>query len=59
MAKSETMGMQTFDTDIYRLYQSGKISREEALKNADSENNMRLKIDLGDDGSSQAASALG
>jgi twitching motility protein PilU len=59
MAKSETMGMQTFDTDIYRLYKSGKISREEALKNADSENNMRLKIDLGDDGSSQAASALG
>ena len=59
MEKSETMGMQTFDTDIYRLYSSGRISREEALKNADSENNMRLKIDLGDDGSSQAATALG
>jgi twitching motility protein PilU len=58
MEKSETMGMQTFDTDIYRLYKSGRISREEALKNADSENNMRLKIDLGDDGSSQAATAL-
>jgi twitching motility protein PilU len=55
MEKSETIGMQTFDKDIYRLYQSGKISREEALKNADSENNMRLKIDLGDDGSSREA----
>jgi twitching motility protein PilU len=58
MEKSESMGMQTFDTDIYRLYKSGRISREEALKHADSENNMRLKIDLGDDDSTHA-SALG
>jgi len=59
MEKSETIGMQTFDKDIYRLYSSGKISREEALKNADSENNMRLKIDLGDDSSSREATAFG
>jgi twitching motility protein PilU len=59
MQKSESMGMQTFDTDIYRLYKSGKIAREDALKNADSENNMRLKIDLGDDGSTREATAFG
>jgi twitching motility protein PilU len=59
MQKSESMGMQTFDTDIYRLYKSGKITREDALKNADSENNMRLKIDLGDDGSTREATAFG
>ena len=59
MQKSESMGMQTFDTDISRLYKSGKIAREDALKNADSENNMRQKIDLGDDGSTREATAFG
>ncbi|MDH5355334.1 MAG: PilT/PilU family type 4a pilus ATPase [Gammaproteobacteria bacterium] len=46
MAKSESMGMQTFDTALFRLYKSGKISLEEALKNADAENNLRLRIEL-------------
>jgi len=54
MAKSESMGMQTFDTALYKLYQAGKISAQEALKNADSENNLRLKIELGEKGASQA-----
>ena len=58
MEKSETMGMQTFDTAVFNMYKSGKISREDALKNADSENNLRLKIDLGDDGDSQAGSNI-
>jgi twitching motility protein PilU len=58
MEKSETIGMQTFDSALYNLYKSGKISREDALKNADSENNLRLKIDLGDDGGSQAGSSI-
>jgi twitching motility protein PilU len=53
MAKSESMGMQTFDTALYKLYQAGKISAQEALKNADSENNLRLKIELGEKGASQ------
>lgn len=44
MAKSENLGMQTFDAALFKLYQSGKISLEEALKNADSENNLRLRI---------------
>ncbi len=46
MTKSENQGMQTFDTALYKLYQSGKISEEEALKNADSKNNLALKIRL-------------
>ena len=45
--------MQTFDTDLYKLYQSGRISREEALKNADSENNLSLKIGFDGEGNSK------
>lgn len=48
MMKSESMGMQTFDTALYNLHKQGKISLDEALKNADSENNLRLKIELGE-----------
>lgn len=46
MLKSETQGMQTFDTALYKLYKEGKISMDEALKNADSKNNLRLRITL-------------
>jgi twitching motility protein PilU len=46
MLKSENQGMQTFDTALYRLYESGQITEEEALKNADSKNNLALKIRL-------------
>ena len=46
MEKSEQQGMKTFDSALFDLYQSGKISYEEALKNADSKNNLRLKIQL-------------
>lgn len=49
MEKSERMGMCTFDNALLGLYKQGKISMEEALKNADSENNLRLKIELGED----------
>jgi twitching motility protein PilU len=38
--------MKTFDSALFDLYKSGKISYEEALKNADSKNNLRLKIQL-------------
>lgn len=47
MEKSENVGMQTFDSAILKLYQQGKISEKQALKNADSPNNVRLKINLG------------
>ena len=46
MEKSATMGMQTFDMALYDLYNTGKISFDEALKNADGANNLRLKIEL-------------
>ncbi|CAA0107847.1 PilT/PilU family type 4a pilus ATPase [Zhongshania aliphaticivorans] len=46
MSKSENLGMQTFDSALFKLYETGKISFEDALKNADSENNLRLQIKL-------------
>ena len=50
MQKSEAMGMRTFDSALYHLYMDGKITLEEALKNADAENNLRLRIELGQKG---------
>ncbi|MCK5874055.1 MAG: PilT/PilU family type 4a pilus ATPase [Alcanivoracaceae bacterium] len=49
MKKSENIGMQTFDTALFRLYEEGRISLEEALKNADSANDLRLRIKLSTD----------
>jgi twitching motility protein PilU len=46
MEKSEQQGMKTFDSALYDLYKKGRISHEEALKNADSKNNLRLRIQL-------------
>lgn len=46
MAKSREIGMQTFDQALFDLYESEKISYEEALKNADSLNDLRLNIKL-------------
>jgi twitching motility protein PilU len=46
MEKSENVGMRTFDSALYHLYREGRISLEEALRNADSKNNLRLKITL-------------
>jgi twitching motility protein PilU len=46
MAKSRELGMQTFDQALYDLYESDAIGYEEALKNADSVNDLRLKIKL-------------
>lgn len=39
-------GMQTFDDHLFELYKNNIISLDEALRNADSENNLRLKIKL-------------
>jgi twitching motility protein PilU len=44
MRKSENAGMKTFDTALFELYQEGLISEEEAIRNSDSANNVRLKI---------------
>ncbi len=46
MAKSTRLGMQTFDQDLFQLYENGKISYEEAMRNADSKNELRLRIKL-------------
>jgi twitching motility protein PilU len=53
MEKSAELGMQTFDGHLYRLYREGRISLEEALKNADSPNNMKVKINLLKDSENQ------
>lgn len=50
MEKAANQGMQTFDSALYELYIEGAISEEEALKNADSQNNLRLRIKLHADG---------
>jgi len=46
MLKSENMGMKTFDSALYDLVQEGRISEEEAMKFADSANNLRLRLKL-------------
>jgi len=46
MKKSRELGMQTFDTALFELYETGKISYEDALRNADSMNELRLQIKL-------------
>lgn len=46
MAKSTRLGMQTFDQDLFALYERGLISYEEAMRNADSKNELRLRIKL-------------
>jgi len=46
MGKSTRLGMQTFDQALFALYEEGHISYEEAMRNADSRNELRLKIKL-------------
>ena len=46
MEKSENVGMQTFDGALYKLFKQGRISLDEAIRNADSQNNLRLRINL-------------
>ncbi len=46
MSKSRELGMQTFDQALFDLYEAGFISYEDALRNADSLNDLRLQIKL-------------
>jgi len=46
MGKSRELGMQTFDQHLFELYEQGQISYEDALRNADSVNELRLMIKL-------------
>jgi twitching motility protein PilU len=46
MSKSTQLGMQTFDQALFNHYEEGNISYEEAIRNADSQNELRLRIKL-------------
>jgi twitching motility protein PilU len=46
MEKSRELGMRTFDWSLFELYNGGQISYEEAIRNADSANELRLNIKL-------------
>ncbi|HHJ34236.1 MAG TPA: PilT/PilU family type 4a pilus ATPase [Gammaproteobacteria bacterium] len=46
IAKSNELGMQTFDQALFDLYEGGQIKYEDALRNADSVNDLRLRIKL-------------
>jgi twitching motility protein PilU len=55
MEKSKNLGMQTFDMALIDLVHEGAIDEEEAVKNADSANNVRLKLKLYRDNPAAAA----
>ena len=46
MKRSNDVGMLTFDQALYELYESGQIGYQDAIKNADSANDLRLDIQL-------------
>lgn len=46
MAKSNQLGMKTFDQCLFDIYEEGLIDMEEAMRNADSQNELRLRIKL-------------
>ena len=46
MKRSRELGMQTFDQALFDLYEAGKVTYEDALRNADSVNDLRLQIKL-------------
>ncbi len=52
MEKSANSGMQSFDLALFDLFKQGRITLDDALKNADSPNNLRLKIQLEESGHS-------
>lgn len=49
MKRSGDLGMQTFDQHLFKLYKTGQIAYEDALRYADSENEVRLMAKLGQD----------
>ena len=56
MSKSRELGMKTFDWSLFELYNDGTISYDEAIRNADSANELRLNIKL--NGTRQPESSL-
>jgi twitching motility protein PilU len=57
MKESTQLGMKTFDQALFELYQSGEITYEDALRYADSANEVRLKIKLAQGGDARSLSA--
>lgn len=57
MKKSTNLGMQTFDQALLNLYQSGEITYEDALRHADSANEVRLAIKLSQGGDANTLAA--
>ena len=53
IASSEEWGMQTFDQALFQLYEKDLITYEDAMKNAESENDLRLQIKLHSKGSAE------
>ncbi|OGT57740.1 MAG: type IV pili twitching motility protein PilT [Gammaproteobacteria bacterium RIFCSPHIGHO2_12_FULL_63_22] len=56
MKESSELGMKTFDQALFELYQEGEISYEDALRYADSQNEVRLKIKLAQGGDARSLS---
>jgi twitching motility protein PilU len=46
MSRSNRIGMKTFDQALFELYEQGHISYEDALRNSDSKNELRLRVKL-------------
>jgi twitching motility protein PilU len=58
MGKSRELGMRTFDYSLFELYNNGDISYDEAIRNADSANELRLNIKLNGTRPSPAPTAI-
>src|SRR2546427_673245 len=56
MKDSVQLGMKTFDQSLFELYQAGEISYEDALRYADSQNEVRLRIKLSQGGDARTLS---
>jgi twitching motility protein PilU len=56
MKESSNLGMMTFDQSLVQLYQAGEISYEDALRHADSANEVRLRIKLAQGGDAHTLS---
>ena len=57
MKRSTNQGMQTFDQHMFKLFQSGEISYDSALRHADSANEVRLMIKLAKGGDAKSLAA--
>jgi twitching motility protein PilU len=57
MKESTNLGMRTFDQTLFKLYQTGEISYEDALRHADSTNEVRLRIKLAQGGDAHTLSS--